>query len=581
MSKAKGDKTKIFSAEALERAQEEKRDTEGHGATEEAVTYSGIQLKPVYSPDDIAGMSYDDIPLPGRYPYTRGLDPMGYRVNPWRMHQFFGYASGADTKKRWEYLRSIGYSNRVGRDEVGEEELPIFRIATDLPSERGYDPDEPEARGRVGGCGISLSTMEDMKLLLDGVPLDRTWVLLVLMNTSLVGNALYIAYAGTRGYSPNQLLLRGHNVLYHCCQEDIISFPPEYAKRLMIENIYYIIKHMPKSSHTSLSAYDTGEMGATGVQQVAFMYALTIDLIKEGIKVGLDPDDLASGFYHHSWVGLDLFEEVAKSRCQRRLWAKIMKDRFGCKSPSAIQCRDIFPFTAGSLHTAQEPLNNIIRVTIMALAAVLGGAEGIHTTSYDEDLCIPTEEAVRIAIRTQQILYHEASLPYVTDPLGGSYYVEWLTNKFEEEVVKYIDEIEKQGGFFKCWENGFIRSEIERTINERQRKISRGEIVVVGQNKYRLPPEQQPEITIFPEHDPKFEEEAIARVREYRRRRDQERTNAALANVRDAAKAIVEDWPRSSGILMPTMIDALKADATLGEVHRILREVFGYAYIGV
>jgi methylmalonyl-CoA mutase N-terminal domain/subunit len=581
MSEVKGDKTRIFSAEVLERAQKEKHDIEDYGATEKAVTYSGIQMKPVYSPDDIAGMSYDDIPLPGRYPYTRGFDPTGYRANPWRMLQFFGFSGAADTKKRWEYLRSIGYSSRVGRDDVEGEELPIIRAATDLPSERGYDPDEPEARGRVGGCGFSLSTMGDMKLLLDGTPLDRTWVLFVLMNASLVGNALYVAYAETRGYSTDQLLLRGHNVLYHCCQEDVISFPPEYAKRLMTENIYYIIKHMPKSSHTSFSAYDTGEMGATGVQQVAFTFALAIDLMKEGIKVGLDPNDLASGFYHHSWVGLDLFEEVAKIRCQRRLWAKIMKERFGCKSPSAVQCRGIFPFTAGSLHTAQEPLNNIIRVTIMALAAVLSGAEGLHTTSYDEDLGIPTEEAVRIAIRTQQILYHETSLPYVTDPLGGSYYVEWLTNKFEEEAVKYLDEIERQGGFFKCWENGFIRSEIERTINERQHKISHGEIVVVGQNKYRLPPEQQPEIAAFPEHDPEFEKEAIARVREWRSQRDNERTNAALAKVRDAAKAIVEDWPRSCGILMPSMISAFKDNATLGEVHRILREVFGYAYVGV
>ncbi len=574
----------MFSEEALAEAQaqeeEWRRSTQGSEKIgPEAATYSGIKLKPVYSPNDIADTSCDDIPFPGQYPYTRGFNPLGYRAEPWMIQQFFGFGTGADTRKRWDYYRSIGATDRIGRDEV--EGLLNFRIAIDLPTQRGYDPDEPQARGRVGGCGVSLSTLEDMKLLFDGVPLDKAHVALVSLNSSIVAGALFIAYAESRGYPPEKLLLRGNNILYQVASHDVISFPPKYTLRLMTELIHYFVRHVPRSpAHTTITGYNLGEQGPTGIQVVALNLAVAIAVTEECVKVGLDPDDVVPGFYTHEWVGIDLFEEVAKIRARRRLWARNFKERFGCKKPESLRCR-VMPQTAGSMGVAQEPLNNIVRYTVMTLAAILAGADGIFTTAYDEPLCVPAEEAVRIALRTQQILYHETSLPHVVDPLGGSYYLEWLTNELEEGVDKYLAEIESQGGFFKCWETGWIRAQVEKVANERQRRIDCGEIVIVGQNKYRLPDEQQPKVAVFPSFDPGAEEEAIARVRRYREQRDQEKTNAALARVQQAAEAVAQDWPQSCGLLMPAVVDACRAQSTLGEIHGILRHVFGYVYTGV
>ncbi len=571
----------MFGEQTLEqvRAQEEEwqHSVEGQEAAEpEATTFSGIKLKPVYSPGDIAEMKSDGAPLPGQHPYTRGINPLGYRAEPWAMFTGFGFSTGADTRKRWEFLRSIGASGRVSRDE--EEEMTSFRLFIDLPTQRGYDPDEPEARGRVGGCGISLSTMEDMKLLFDGVPLDKVYVQFIIFNSTMAAYSLYIAYAQTRGYSPDQLLIRGQNQFYTGgLHQDVVGFPPQSAIRLMTEYIHYYITNMPRSQHTSLNNYAIGENGANAIQQLAILTALAIAVTEECIRVGLDPDDVVPGFYTHEWGGIDLFEEVAKIRAKRRLWARLFKERFGCNKPESLQVK-FLPQTAGSLYIAQEPLNNIIRATVMVLAGILAGVDGLHVCAYDEPLCVPTEEAVRIAIRTQQILYHETSLPHVADPLGGSYYVEWLTNRIEEEVLKYLAKMEELGGFVKCWETGWVRRELEMGANERQSKIDTGEIVIVGQNKYRLPDEQQPEISLFPAWDPKIEEEAIARVRKYREQRDQKRTDAALSRVRDAAQALTRDWPRSCGTLMPAVIDAFLNQATTGEVQKILQQAFGYTY---
>ncbi len=560
--------------------EEWRRSIQGSEKTElDAVTYSGIKLKPVYSPIDIAEMSYDDIPFPGQYPYTRGGHPLGYRAEPWKLVQGFAAGTGAEARKRWEFLRSIGATGRVGRDEA--EELANFRIFIDLPTQRGYDPDDPEARGRVGGCGISLSTMEDMKSIFDGVPLDKAYVTFISHSASLSAVGLYIAYAGTRGYPPDRLLLRAHNDLYQGgLHHDVISFPPKSAIRLMTEFIQYSTEHMPEAQHTTVLAYPFGESGANAIQQVAVLLSIAIAVTEECAKVGLDPDKVVPGFYNHEWVGMDVFEEVAKFRAKRRLWAKVFREKFGCKNPEALRYK-VMPQTAGSLAIAQEPLNNIVRNTVMTLACVLAGVDGIFTTSYDEPLCVPTELGAQLAVRTQQILYHETSLPHVIDPLGGSYYLEWLTNKIEEDVSKYLGVMESMGGFLKCWETGWIRAELEKNTNERQRKIDRGDIVVVGQNKYRIPDEQQPEFTLFPAWDPKIEEEVIARVRKYRAERDQEAVRAALSRVQQAAEAVAQDWPQSCGVLMPAIIAAFRDYATVGEVQRILHQVFGYVCIGV
>ncbi len=584
MKKEEVSKTKMFSEETLEQAQaqeeEWQRSIEGQeAATMQATTYSGIKLKPVYSPSDIADTGYEDISLPGQYPYTRGPNALGYRAEPWIMRQLFGFGSGADSRNRWEFLRSLGGISRVGQSEA-EELLALSAIQLDLPTQRGYDADSPESRGRVGGVGVSISTIENMGSLLNDIPLDKALLCFVCHNATMVVNAMYIAYAETRGYPPSSLLMQGHNLLYRCCGGDVIGFPPQSALKLMVEQIHYLVKHVPRAIHTSLNSHDAGEVGGTVVQQSALPLALAIELTEECIKVGLEPDDVAPGFVNHDWGGIDLFEEVAMIRAKRRMWAKTFKERFGCKRPEALRYRSQVQ-TAGSLTTAQEPLNNIIRNTVKALAGILAGVHSLSVCSYDEALCIPTEEAARIAVRTHQILYHETSVPYVVDPLGGSYYVEWLTNEIEKDAIELLDEVERQGGFFKCWETGLIRSKLEMVANQRQRKIDRGEIVVVGQNKYRLPDEEQPDIPVFSSWDPRAEDEVIDRVKRYREQRDNEKVKIALSKVREAAEGIEHDWPRSCGQLMPAMIDAFRNQVTLGEAHSILRQVFGYAYIGV
>ncbi len=584
MKKEETRETRMFSEETLAQtqAQEEEwqRSVEGQeAAAAEAATYSGIKLKPVYSPSDIAETSCEDIPFPGLYPYTRGPNALGYRAEPWIIRQLFGFGSAADSRNRWEFLRSLGGISRVGESEA-EELLALAAIQVDLPTQRGYDPDSPEARGRVGGVGVSISTIEDMEFFFGDIPLEKALVCFVSHNASMVVNALYVAYAETRGYPPSSLLMQGHNTLYHCCGGDVIGFPPQFALKLMTEHIHYFVKHIPRAIHTSLNAHDAGEVGGTVVQQSALPLALAIELTEECIKVGLEPDDVAPGFVNHDWGGIDLFEEVARIRAKRRLWARTFKERFGCKRPEALRYRSQVQ-TAGSLTTAQEPLNNVVRNTIKSLAAILAGVHALSVCSYDEALCIPTKEAAQIAVRTHQILYHETSLPYVVDPLGGSYYMEWLTNRIEKDAIELLDEMERQGGFFKCWETGLIRGKLEMAANERQRKIDRGEVVIVGQNKYCMPDEEQRDIPVFPSSDPRAEEELIACLKRYREQRDQERVELALSKVRAAAEEIAHGWPQSCGLLMPAMIDAFRNQATLGEVHSILRQVFGYAYIGV
>jgi methylmalonyl-CoA mutase N-terminal domain/subunit len=541
----------------------------------EAVTYSGIPIKPVYSPRDVSEISYDSILFPGQYPYTRGFNPLGYQARPWKTTHLIGYATGEQTRERWEFMRNMGVTGSQSGGEA--EELAPAMVMVDVPTAHGFDPDAPEARGRVGACGFSLSNKEDLKPLFDGVPLDKVQVTFTSLNATLAAIALYVAYARERGYSPEQLNMRGSNLLYSCCMSDYANFPPQYVLRLMTECIHYFAKYMPRCEHTSLQGHNIGEVGATGVQEIALMLQLAIELAEEGVRVGLDPDDVMPGFYLGPASYLDFFEQIAKIRVLRKLWASICKERLGCKKTESLKCR-IRAQSAGSMYSAQEPYNNIIRGTITTLAGILAGAENIYTTPFDEPLCITTEESQRLAIRTQQIIYHETNIPHVTDPLAGSYYVEWLCHSFEGEVLKYLQEMQGRGGFFKCWETGWIRNELEKVANERQRKIDSGDVVIVGQNKYRLPDEQQPEIEL-PEFNPEVEQERIAQVEEFRRKRDQGKVTSALAKVREAVELFRDDWPRSCGVLMPAMIDAFEAGATLGEVHHgTLQQVLGYGY---
>ncbi len=539
----------------------------------EATTGSGIKLKPVYTPVDINDVDFAEIGLPGVYPYTRGPELRGYQAQPWMMRLGFGFGTGKETHQRWEHLRKIGMRKHVGMDE--EEELfPYFNMLIDLPTQHGYDADDPEARGKVGELGVSFSTVEDMGLLFDGLPLDKIGMTFILNDPALVTTALYVTYAERRGYAPEVLRMNASHVMYRQWFWDERAFPPENAHKLMVENINYRIKHIPQHWHTNISGYNPGEAGATPVQEVAFDLACARAIVADCVKAGLDSNDVARGFYYHSHVGLDLFEEVAKIRAFRRMWAKIFKEQFGCTDPRALGVT-VFPQTAGLALTRQEPLNNIIRATIATLATVLAGVDSVWTSSYDEAYCIPTEEAAQIAVRTHQIIYHETNIPNVVDPLGGSYYLEWLTNKIEEEAWKLLDKVEELGGYIQCWKTGWMRAEIIRSANEYQSAIDRSEKVIVGVNKYRL--EEPQRIQVF-EVDPGVEQEAIERIKEFKAKRDNAKTQQALAHLRETTGRFLKDWPGSCGTLMPAILDAVRADATLGEVQRVLREVCGHVY---
>jgi len=461
---------------------------------------------------------------------------------------------------------------------VGKEEEPtVYVLALDLPTQRGFDPDEPEARGRVGECGLSISTIDDFVPLFEDLPLDKVLTVLIGVDATQVLTALYVAYAlDVRKESLEKLFMICCNV-YHMHQWfwDTIAFPPRAGMKMSTEFIKFIIENCPLSFHGEVDGYNPGESGATPVQEIAFALAAASALMEECVNAGLDPDKVASKFHAHPHISLNFFEEIAKFRAMRRLWAKIFKEKFGCKNPEALMLKTFASQTGGSELSAQEPLNNIIRLTIMGLAGMLSDLEGCWIAAYDEALGIPTEEAVQVSVRTYQILGEETDIPRVSDPLAGSYYMEWLTNRMEEEVVKIHKKIEGMGGYLKCWESGWLRAELEKSAYERFERLRQGKDAKVGVNKYRM--EEVSKFQAF-RRPPEAEEIAIERIRKYRKKRDNQKTEAALAGVREAAIRINEDWPGSCGVLMRALIEAARAKATLGEMHKVLREVFGYGY---
>ncbi len=533
------------------------------------VTDSGIEVKPVYTPADINGIEYKDIGLPGEYPFTRGHSPLQYQVKPWMMRIALGLGNADDTRRREEFLASLGMSQGVGTDRPA----PCTFVA-DYPTMRGYDPDEPAAWGWVGRDGVSISTMRDMEAMFDGSSLDEMETVFVAHDTSMACFALYIAYAKRRGVPQHKLRAKCNNQLYRWFA-DQIPFSPHSAMKLIAELIKYCHDFLPLVRPQCLIGYSIAEAGATAVQEVALFTATAVAITEECMKTGLEPDDIVSRLYGHEHVSMNFLEQIAKFRARRRLWAKVFKEKFGCNKLESLCCWTSTQ-TGGSMLVAQEPLNNIIRVTIMALASVLAGVEGLFTVSHDEALAIPTEEAAQIAVRIQQILYHETDIANAIDPLGGSYYIEWLTSRIEDEATKILQEIDKRGGYLKCWEDGWFMTMLQSSFNERQRKIDNGEKVIVGLNRYRLP--EQPRVQAW-QLDPNVEEEAIARVRKFKADRDQVNAARALTEVRAAAQRIAADWPDSCGCLMPAMIEAFMADATVGEVQRTLQEVLGYGYV--
>jgi methylmalonyl-CoA mutase N-terminal domain/subunit len=570
----------MFSDDVLKQAEEMEREWRkmaeqmGADALKPRKTWSGFELKPVYTPLDIKDMNFQDIGLPGQYPYTRSNYPLHYQVEPPMMNQGFGFNTPEETRQRKEFLEKIGFRRRVGKDD----DPGTIKCVIDLPTQWGLDPDEPAARGKVGADGISFSNIHDFERLFDGVPLEKTFIAVGCSSNLIALVSLFAAYitevrkvelAKTRHICIN---------MYHSGwgHRDHSSFPPKTGTKLCVEVMKWHVENVPNTIMAVDHGYDAAEAGANPVLEVAFSLAHMIEIMEQCIKVGLDPDKVASQISCHPQLHLRVYETVAKIRAWRRLWARIMKERFGCTSPAALQHTFYTGQTAGSELPAIEVYNNIIRITIMAMAGLLGQVEGEWPSSFDEALSIPTEEAVQLSVRTMQILCEETDIPYVTDPFGGSYFMESLTNRIEEEVLKILKRMDDLGGYMKCWESGWMRGQVEKSGNDRMRKIDTGEWVKVGVNKYRV--EEVSPYKAFPRPTEEGMKRVIETVKKYRTERDQAKTDKALDGVRKALLRMENNWPESCGEVFAACIEAAKARATAGEMGRIFREVFGYGH---
>ena len=514
-------------------------------------TSSGIKVKRLYTPEDIENNDYnEDLSYPGEYPYTRGVQPTMYRGRLWTMRQYAGFATAEESNKRYKYLLEQGQTG--------------LSVAFDLPTQIGYDSDHPLSEGEVGKVGVAIDSLKDMEILFDGIPLDKVSTSMTINAPASVLLAMYIAVAEKQGVSSDQLSGTIQNdILKEYIARGTYIFPVEPSMRLITNIFEYCSKNVPKWNTISISGYHIREAGSTAAQEVAFTLADGIAYVEAAIKAGLDVDEFAPrlSFFFNSHN--DLLEEVAKFRAARRLWAKIMKNRFKAKKPKSMMLR-FHTQTGGSTLTAQQPDNNIIRVAIQTLAAVLGGTQSLHTNSRDEALALPTEDSVRIALRTQQIVAYESGVTETVDPLAGSYYVESLTDQIEDKAVEYINKIDELGGAARAIEKGYIQKEIQDSAYNYQKEIENGERVVVGMNKFQIKEESPKGLLRV---DPAVGELQKKKLEELRKERDNNKVESALSALRSAAK--------ESENLMPLILDAVKAYATLGEICGVLREVFG------
>ncbi len=514
-------------------------------------TTSGIPVERVYTPLDAADVDYvEDVGMPGQYPFTRGIYPTMYRGRFWTMRQYAGYATAEETNRRYKYL--------LERGQTG------LSVAFDLPTQIGYDSDHPLARPEVGKVGVAIDSLEDMRILFDGIPLDKVSTSMTINATASILLAMYIAVAKEQGVDPQ--VLRGtiqNDILKEYQARGTYIYPPKPSLRLITDIFAYCKDHLPRWNTISISGYHIREAGATAVQEVAFTLANAIAYVEAALEAGLEVDDFAPRLSFFFAAQNNLLEEVAKFRAARRLWARIMRERFGARDKRSWMLR-FHTQTAGVALTAQQPQNNIVRVTIQALAAVLGGTQSLHTNSYDEALGLPTEESVRIALRTQQIIAHESGVADTVDPLAGSYFVERLTNEIEERAQAYIARIDELGGALRATELGYIQREIQEAAYRLQQEIEAKERIVVGVNEYLEAEEHVPEILRV---DPAVVERQIRRLEALRAQRDAARVEEALAALAEAAAGEAN--------VMPRILAAVEAGATLGEIADTLREVFG------
>ncbi|MGA1862690.1 methylmalonyl-CoA mutase family protein [Deferribacter thermophilus] len=514
-------------------------------------TTSGIKIKPFYTPDDIKNLNYDEqLGYPGLYPFTRGVQPTMYRSRFWTMRQYAGFATAEESNKRYHYLLQQGTMG--------------LSVAFDLPTQIGYDSDDPMAEGEVGRVGVAIDSLADMEILFDGIPLDKVSTSMTINATASILLAFYIAVAEKQGVSSDKLSGTIQNdILKEYIARGTYIFPPKESMRIITDIFAFCKDYVPKWNTISISGYHIREAGSTAVQEVAFTLADGIEYVKSAIEAGLDVDEFAGRLSFFFNCHNNFLEEIAKFRAARRLWAKIMKERFGAKNPRSCMLR-FHTQTAGSTLTAQQPENNIVRVAIQALAAVLGGTQSLHTNSYDEALALPTEKSVRIALRTQQIIAHESGVADTIDPLAGSYLIESWTNEIEQKAEEYIKKIDELGGMIKAIEMGYVQKEIQNSAYEYQLSIEKGEQIVVGVNKYQI--EEEPPKDIL-KIDPKVEENQKRKLKELREKRDNIAVQNSLKRLEEVAK--------TNENLMPYIINCAKNYATLGEIVKSLKNVFG------
>lgn len=518
---------------------------------ENFVTTSNKIIKRLYTPLDFDLEQFNDkIGFPGEYPFTRGVQPNMYRGKFWTMRQYAGFGTAKESNERYKFLLSQGTTG--------------LSVAFDLPTQIGYDSDDPHSEGEVGRVGVAIDTLADMEILFDGIPLDKVSTSMTINAPASILLAMYIVTAEKNGVSRDKLSGTVQNdILKEYIARGTYIFPPKPSMRLVTNLFEFCSKEVPKWNTISISGYHIREAGATAAQEIGFTLANAIAYVQAAIDAGLDVDSFANriSFFFNSHN--DLFEEVAKFRAARRLWAKIMKERFKAKDKRSMMLR-FHTQTAGSSLTAQQPDNNIIRTTIQALAAVLGGTQSLHTNSKDEALALPTESSAQIALRTQQIIAYESGVINTIDPLAGSFFIEALTDELEKEADEYIKKIDELGGSPSAIEIGYIQKEIQKSAYQYQKDIEEGKRIIVGVNKFIVEEEETPEILKI---NPEIERHQIEFLKKVKAERDNSLVNEKLKLLKEAAQGDAN--------LMPFIIDAVRVYASIGEICNTLREVFG------
>jgi methylmalonyl-CoA mutase N-terminal domain/subunit len=515
------------------------------------VTQSSMEVEPLYTPADLEGLDYErDLGYPGSYPYTRGIHATMYRGKLWTMRQFAGFGTAEDTNRRYKFLLSRGQTG--------------LSVAFDFPTLMGYDSDHPRAEGEVGKCGVAISSLADMEALFDGIPMDQVSTSMTINGPAAMIFCFYVAAAERQGVDIRKL--RGtiqNDILKEYMAQHAWIFPVEPALKIIVDIFEWASEHTPLWNTISISGYHIREAGATAAQELAFTLANGFEYVKRGMERGLPVDSFAPRLSFFWDIHNDFFEEIAKLRAARRIWARYMRERFGAKDPRSWKMR-FHCQTAGVSLTAQQPLNNVVRVAYQALAAVLGGTQSLHTNSLDETLALPTEESVQLALRTQQILAYETGVANVIDPLGGSYYVEALTNRLEREAEAIFREIEQIGGVVRGIESGWFQRQIAQSALRFQHEVEQKRRIIVGVNDFIVEDDRPVEILRVSD-----EADAIQRRRlaELRARRDQGAVDRALAELRRAAE-------RDENVI-PPMLDCARAYCTLYEIRHALEEVYG------